>query len=78
MRLVKKQRRQLCGLGELENGERGAYMAVVKERCGYHVQAHQYVREQTGTIDVFGAMFSNCCLLGATSVFSFFFHQDMY
>lgn len=34
MKLVKKQRKQLCGLGELERGERGDYVAVVKERCG--------------------------------------------
>lgn len=31
-------------------------------------EALQYVKEQTGTIDVFGAVFSNCCLLGATSI----------
>lgn len=36
-------------------------------------EALQYVKEQTGTIDVFGAMFSNCCLLGATSICLLFF-----
>lgn len=35
MKPVKKERRQLCGLGGLERGKRGDCMAVVKERCGY-------------------------------------------